>query len=199
MIGIQKIQSVMLEHQPNILGSSSARRAAVALIVNASRSDQDPEIVFIERAHHVADPWSGQMAFPGGRCEPNDMHLAETARRETLEEIGIDLAMAQRLGRLDDLQGRHGGRSIEMLISCFVFGVNDIDQFVPNHEVADVVKLPISTLLDPENRTEVPWPVQMGKVFPGIRIDDGERIIWGLTHRFLLQFFRILGQSPPLY
>ena len=89
MIGIEKIQSMMLEYQPSILGGSLAQRAAVALIVDASRSDQDPEIVFIERAHHVADPWSGQMAFPGGRCEPNDMHLAETARRETLEEIGI--------------------------------------------------------------------------------------------------------------
>jgi len=189
---------MMLEYQPSILGRPLAQRAAVALIVDASRSDQDPEIVFIERAHHVADPWSGQMAFPGGRCELNDIDLAETARRETQEEIGVDLAMAKRLGRLDDLQGRHGGRSIEMQISCFVFGLNGIEQFVPNHEVADVLTLPISTLLNPDNRTEVPWPVQAGKVFPGISIGNRDRIIWGLTYRFLLQFFRVLRQPLTL-
>ena len=194
MIGIEKIQSVMLEYQPNILGGPLDRRASVSLIVDASRSRRDPEIVFIERTHHVTDPWSGQMAFPGGRCEPNDIDSAETARRETQEEIGVDLVMAKRLGRLDDLQGRDGSRSIEMLISCFVFRMNDIDQFIPNHEVADVLALPISTLLNPKNRAEVLSPVQAGKAFPGIRVDGGDRIIWGLTYRFLRQFFRALGQ-----
>ena len=172
------------------------RRAAVALIVDSGQSQHDPEIVFIERAYHAADPWSGQMAFPGGRCDPQDLNPLETACRETQEEIGVELSATDRLGRLDDLQGRHGGRSREMVISCFVFGAHGVDRFIRNHEVADVITLPISTLLDPSTQTEVSWP-QAGRVFPGIYVGGGERVIWGLTYRFLLRFFSLLGHFLP--
>jgi 8-oxo-dGTP pyrophosphatase MutT (NUDIX family) len=196
VIGIQKIKAAFSQYRPEIIPTSLVKRAAVALIVDSGHSHNDPEIIFIERAFHAADPWSGQMAFPGGRCDPQDLNPLETACRETQEEIGVDLLVADRLGRLDDLQGRHGGRSREMVISCFVFGTHGVDRFSPNHEVADVITLPISTLLDPSAQSEVPWP-QAGRVFPGICAGAGERVIWGLTYRFLLHFFSLLGHSLP--
>jgi 8-oxo-dGTP pyrophosphatase MutT (NUDIX family) len=196
VIGIQKIKGTFREYCPEIIQAKPDKRAAVALIVDSGHSHNDPEIIFIERAFHAADPWSGQMAFPGGRCDPQDLNSVETACRETQEEIGVDLLAADRLGRLDDLQGRHGGRSREMVISCFVFGTHGVHRFSPNHEVADVITLPISTLLDPSAQSEVPWP-QAGRVFPGICVGAGERVIWGLTYRFLLRFFSLLGHSLP--
>ena len=196
MIGIQNIQATLSEYRPEIIRAKSDKRAAVALIVDSGQSQHDPEIVFIERAYHAADPWSGQMAFPGGRCDPQDLNSLETACRETQEEIGVDLLVTDRLGRLDDLQGRHGGRSREMVISCFVFGAHGVDRFSPNHEVADVITLSISSLLDPSAHTKVPWP-QANRDFPGICVGSGERVIWGLTYRFLLRFFSLLGHSLP--
>ena len=196
MIGIQKITATFSEYRPQIIPSKPDKRAAVALIVNSGHSHNDPQIIFIERAFHAADPWSGQMAFPGGRCDPQDLNSLETACRETQEEIGVDLLVGNPLGRLDDLQGRHGGRSREMVISCFVFEMHGVNRFSPNHEVADVIMLPISTLLDPSTQAKVPWP-QVDRVFPGICVSGGERVIWGLTYRFLLRFFSLLGHSLP--
>jgi 8-oxo-dGTP pyrophosphatase MutT (NUDIX family) len=196
LIEIQKIESTFGGYRPVLLDVKRDKQAVVALIVNFGCSRHDPEIIFIERASHAADPWSGQMAFPGGRCDPQDRNPLETAYRETQEEIGVDLLVADQLGRLDDLQGRHGGRSREMVISCFVFGARGVDRFSPNHEVADVIMLPVSTLLDPSIQTEVSWP-QAGRVFPGICVGASERVIWGLTYRFLLRFFSLLGHSLP--
>src|SRR3989442_10873051 len=64
------------------------------------------EALFIRRAQRADDPWSGQVALPGGRRDAGDADLFATAVRETREETGIDLAGAERLGRLDDLYPR---------------------------------------------------------------------------------------------
>ncbi len=72
-----------------------APRAAVALVLR----DAGPggiELLFIRRAEHEKDPWSGHMGFPGGRAEPGDAGLEGTAVRETLEETGLDLARGRR-------------------------------------------------------------------------------------------------------
>ena len=63
--------------------------AAVAAVLRFG--EKGPEVLFIERAVKEGDPWSGQMAFPGGRTELKDKSSLDTARRETLEEIGFDL------------------------------------------------------------------------------------------------------------
>ena len=49
------------------------------------------ELLIIKRAEHEGDPWSGHLALPGGRAEPQDADLLITAARETYEEVGIDL------------------------------------------------------------------------------------------------------------
>ena len=65
------------------------RHAAVALMLR-ERSGR-LELLVIQRAEKAGDPWSGHMALPGGRREPGDRDAYDTARRETLEEVGIDL------------------------------------------------------------------------------------------------------------
>jgi 8-oxo-dGTP pyrophosphatase MutT (NUDIX family) len=116
VISTQTITQQLAQHQP-VLSNTGDSHAAVALILDSAAPTGDPEIVFIERARVLSDPWSGHIAFPGGRCEPDDQLPQDTAVRETEEEIGIDLSAARLLGRLDDLTGR---RSHHLVVSCFV-------------------------------------------------------------------------------
>jgi len=178
------------------LSNTGDSHAAVALILNSAPSTDDPEIVFIERARVLGDPWSGHIAFPGGRWEPDDQLPLDTAVRETEEEIGVDLSAARLLGRLDDLTGR---RSHHLVVSCFVFMMSSVGPFRQNHEVADVFTLSISRLLETKRQTEVQYEAWQGQVFPAIRLSNHEEpIVWGLTYRFLENFFALLGhQLPP--
>jgi 8-oxo-dGTP diphosphatase len=75
-------------------------RAAVVLILHDS---EELDALFVKRKTSPADPWSGQIALPGGRFEPEDASLIDTAMREVIEEVGIDLrAQGRLLGTLDD-------------------------------------------------------------------------------------------------
>ena len=195
MISTQTIAQQLAQHQP-VLSSTGDSHAAVALILDDAVSKDDPEIVFIERAQVLSDPWSGHIAFPGGRCEPGDQLPLDTAIRETEEEVGIDLSTGRFLGRLDDLTGR---RSHHLVVSCFVFTMSSVGPFCQNHEVANVFTLPISRLLEAKRQTEVKYDAWQGQVFPAIRLNDHEEpVVWGLTYRFLENFFALLGhQLPP--
>ena len=195
VISTHTITQQLAQHQP-VLSSTGDCHAAVALILDNSVSRDDPEIVFIERAQVLTDPWSGHIAFPGGRCEPGDQLPLDTAVRETEEEIGVDLSAGQLLGRLDDLTGR---RSHHLVVSCFVFMMSSVGPFRQNHEVANVFTLPMSRLLETKRQTEVQYDAWQGQVFPAIRLSNHEEpIVWGLTYRFLENFFALLGhQLPP--
>ena len=194
VISTHTITQQLTQHQP-VLSNTGDSHAAVALILDSAASTDDPEIVFIERARVPNDPWSGHIAFPGGRREPGDKLPLDTAVRETEEEIGVDLSAGQLLGQLDDLTGR---RSHHLVVSCFVFMMSSVGPFRQNHEVADVFTLPISRLLEIKHQTEVQYEAWQGQVFPAIRLSDHEEpIVWGLTYRFLENFFSLLGHHLP--
>lgn len=172
------------------------RHASVAMIIEPGQPD--PSILFIERAQRPGDPWSGQIAFPGGRRELRDPDEQAVAVRETTEEIGVVLDPSHCLGRLDDLEGRRGGSSEGMVISCFVYVLDSWVEPCPNHEVAAVARLPFSHLIDHGNRVRVQWREGGDREFPGIRFGDRDpRVVWGLTYRFLQQFFERLGHRLP--
>src|SRR5215213_7642971 len=79
--------------------SDSLRRAAVALVLR--EGSEGPELLVIKRSEAEHDHWSGHMALPGGRVEPEDENLLATAARETFEEVGLDLgAGGEALARL---------------------------------------------------------------------------------------------------
>jgi 8-oxo-dGTP pyrophosphatase MutT (NUDIX family) len=176
------------------------RHASVALILEPGPAEAGLSMLFIERARKEGDPWSGQIAFPGGRREPGDADAEAVAIRETEEEVGIDLAAASRLGRLDDLKGRHGGTSAGMVISCFVYALDGPASPRINHEVAAVARLPLGHLVDPRHRVEVDWREAVGTRFPGIRFGERDpRVVWGLTYRFLVRFFARIGHRLPAF
>jgi len=194
---IVEIRRALSDHEPEILTATPRNHAAVAMILR--EADPGPEVLFIERARRRGDPWSGHMAFPGGRIEPVDRDAREAAERETLEEVGLSLAGAESLGRLADLRGRHAGRpDAAMVISGFVYHAAETEPLRLNGEVADAFWFPLAALAEAERHVEYKVVRGSRTRFPGICVGDDERhVVWGLTYRFLEVFLEIAGHPLP--
>ncbi len=144
-------------------------------------------ILFIQRAVVPGDPWSGQMAFPGGRHEDHDSNLLATAIRETREEVGLDLSQARLLGAMADLEVvRHVG--FELSIRPFFFLLPTFPELRPNREVAAVHWGEVMPLLRGERDTQQPWQIAERTVqFPGYEV--GDQVVWGLTYKMIRRLF----------
>lgn len=161
------------------------REAAVSLLI---RPREQLEMLLIKRAVHERDPWSGHMALPGGRRDTTDTDLLETAIRETEEEVGIALRRDDDyIGALDELAPRNK-RLPAVVIAPFVFAVDATTSAIPKaDEVEAAVWVPISALRDEQAASEILIELEGGSLaFPSLKY--GEYVIWGLTHRILVQF-----------
>jgi 8-oxo-dGTP pyrophosphatase MutT (NUDIX family) len=170
------------------------RRAAILLALRA-RSDGEPELLMIKRAEFTGDPWSGHIACPGGRMEPEDRDLAVTAVRETWEETGVDVARDGRLlGHLDELSPR-SPLLPPMVIRPYVALVRADVAIVPSREVAEAFWVPLSAL-----RAQESWGAGTVKARGGERrvsvFQHGAHTVWGLTERVLRQFLAYVGTPP---
>ena len=178
---------------------ASKRLAAIALVLRPGEGDgpmADPELLMIKRAEAERDPWSGHVACPGGRMEPGDHDLEQTAVRETWEETGVDLSRAERLGTLDDLHPRTPTLP-PVVVRPFVFALasSPPPPLVPSAEVQHAFWLPFARLLAPGVRREATLAVRgVERTFPAYLI--GEEMIWGMTERIVTPFLSLL--SPTL-
>ena len=161
------------------------RRAAVALIIRDVADG--PTVLMIQRATFAGDPWSGQIALPGGRRETGDASLEATAIRETREETGVDLAAHGRiLGRLDELQPSTPVLPAIAIAPYVALYAGDAT-LAPSDEVHDAFWVPMARLTDSANWSDVELEIRGARrTFPAFR--HGEHIVWGLTERILSQF-----------
>ena len=144
------------------------------------------ELFFIRRAEHPKDPWSGHIAFPGGRRDPGDDTLLATAIRETREEVGIDLTVDHLVGRLPDVPAFQRTKRGLLVVAPFVFAVRTAVDVVPNHEVAETLWVPFRTLAAGEGKGTYQFTYE-DKSFelPCIRIGPEKHVLWGMTYRML--------------
>jgi 8-oxo-dGTP pyrophosphatase MutT (NUDIX family) len=151
------------------------------------------EALFIERAERPGDPWSGQVAFPGGRAEPGE-DLVDTAVRETAEEVGLDLSTgAELLGGLDEIQAVGRSRPLGLSIQPWVFGLRGPPAPIRcSSEVASAHWLRLADLLDPARQAPFPYELEGTRLtLPSLRIDG--LVIWGLTYRMFHSFAEVVG------
>jgi 8-oxo-dGTP pyrophosphatase MutT (NUDIX family) len=166
-------------------------RAAVAIVVR--EATDGPQVLLIRRADHPGDAWSGHMAFPGGRENPQDENLLATAIRETLEEVGLDLGQAGRLlGQLTPLPAVARGRPVGMTIVPFIFELVADAELLYSEEVVEAVWVPLDPLLQGQLRTTFAVDRDGGERVQLPAHDVGGRIVWGLTYRMLDSLFELL-------
>jgi 8-oxo-dGTP pyrophosphatase MutT (NUDIX family) len=166
-------------------------RAAVAAILRDRAAGA--EVLLIRRAERPGDPWSGHMAFPGGRREDGDGDLRATAARETREEVGIDLdADGALLGRLPDLDAVARARRTGLVITPFVFALErEVPLVFDPTEVAEALWAPLGALARGEGAGTIPYVVEGCPVeLPCWHV--GGRVVWGLTYRMLQTLFEAL-------
>ena len=174
-----------------------AQRSAVAIITRQGKHGE--EILFIERATRAGDPWSGHIAFPGGKSQESDTSIRTTAIRETEEEIGLDLTtQAYFIGRSPDLITRRHNALKPMIVTPYRFQITDPDYVMtPNHEVASTMWIPVIFLRNKNNQSALTWAPLPN--FPSLSLElpcfyykeylkegDKKHCIWGLTYQMLI-------------
>lgn len=158
--------------------SKGLRFAAVSIIV---RDRRFPSVLLIKRAEHSGDPWSGQIAFPGGKMQSGDETARDTAMRETLEEVGIDLGEAAEFLGYAAVTTTHTG-TMDVVPSVFI--LKDGVEVRPNAEVASYRWVDLEDLLAPEAQSTYRFAYEGKDVeLPAYAI--GEYVVWGLTQRIL--------------
>jgi len=170
-------------------------RASVALIYRQAE-DGGVELLFIQRARREGDPWSGDMAFPGGRMQPEDATPRAVAERETLEETGVDLTRHGHFqARLSDLVTRQHNRWRPMVVTPYVYEWRGPQAVSPNHEVEQMVWISLDYLAAKENQSRLPWRTPLGTLkLPCCRYQG--YCIWGLSYSMLQELLALAHGLP---
>jgi 8-oxo-dGTP pyrophosphatase MutT (NUDIX family) len=175
----------VLAERPGALApdDGAPRRAAVAIVLRDA-GDSGIELLLIKRSEREDDPWSGHIALPGGRHDPTDATLQDTAVRETREETGIDLAEhGIVLGTLDELRPRTPSLP-PIIVTPFVAIVRPEVAIEPSDEVAVAFWVPLSALADPTMAVESEVSAR-GATWRVPSYLLGGHIVWGMTERIL--------------
>lgn len=165
-----------------------------AVLVPVVARETGLTVLFTRRTAHLNDH-AGQISFPGGRTEPGDASSAETALRETAEEIGLEASRVEVLGELSQYVTVTGYR-VTPVVGLVVPPVElKLDEF----EVAEAFEVPLEFLIDPENHQ------RNSIVFEGgarhyYAVPYGKHYIWGATAGMLMNFYVYLtdlGANQP--
>ncbi len=158
--------------------TGQVKMASVAVIVEGESTSR---ILLIKRADLGGDPWSGQVAFPGGKSTKRDKDARATATRETLEEVGIDLNRDGKfLGYFRAFRTHTG--TMEVVPSVFVLKRPVVVS--TSDEVSSYRWVGLPSLFAPESKTVHNLHFQgEPRAMPAYRV--GDYLVWGLTRRIL--------------
>ena len=155
-------------------------QAAVAILVKPK--DNDIEFFLVKRAEVDDDPWSGDMAFPGGKKNQQDHTLIDTATREVLEETNIDLAKKRAIGFMEPV---YSAVRKTLAVQPVVYRFNEYPEVELNYELTKYLWVPLKEIKKGKTKAVVKgWEGPVYKV-------KGETI-WGLTFRMLEKMLELL-------
>ncbi|PXF30384.1 hypothetical protein WH50_15740 [Pokkaliibacter plantistimulans] len=178
-------------HQPRTLGHG---RAQAGVLIALTRDEKVPHIILTRRASTLSTH-GGEVAFPGGKRDPEDSSLEQTALREAYEEIGLEPSQVEVLGRSGQVISRWG-----LQVTPIVGLVPSKLQLSPNEgEIAAVFRVPVPFFLEtPPSRIDAIDLRGLRSHIPCWHYEQYE--IWGLTACMLAEFLNIaFGADFRLY
>jgi 8-oxo-dGTP pyrophosphatase MutT (NUDIX family) len=174
-------------HTPGTLGTGT-RFPEAAVLLPITRSNE-PELVLTLRASSLSTH-GGEVAFPGGRRDPEDPDLVFTALREAEEEIGLPPGLVEVVGPLGELISKHG-----IKVTPYVGVIPDYVEYRPNDsEIAAVFSVPLAFFREDarEHTHRIDYQGRSWYV-PSYRY--GEFKIWGLTAIMIVELMNVLFDS----
>ena len=178
--------------QPEVVRERKfAQRApALASVLVGIVTREEPTLLLTQRTAHLSTH-SGQIAFPGGKVDPEDVNAAATALREAQEEVGLDPQHVEVLGVLSEYV-----TGTSFIVTPVVALVDPSHVLVPNpHEVAAAFEVPLSFLMDPRHHQRHAFEAEgVRREWFSMPYQDGaqQRFIWGATAGMLRNFYRFL-------
>ena len=173
---------------------SSRKRRAInhppfshaAVLVPLFKKGGDCHILFTKRSDQVKYH-KGEISFPGGVVDEEDLELINTALREAHEEIGLEKSDVQIVGILDDIV------TITQFIVTPIVGLFPYPYpfKVSEVEIAELIEVPLSSLLD-EKCLSTEEIIRSGQKEVVFAYQYGKHIIWGATARILKQFLDLI-------
>lgn len=147
-------------------------------------------IVFIQRTTY-AGVHSGQISFPGGKPEPGDKDLIDTALRETEEEIGVSAKDIRILGKLTPLFIPVSNIEVYPVVGCISYK----PEFKPDKtEVKSIIEIPLDYLLRPDIVKKKTTVIQNTNIqIPYFNFNG--RHIWGATAMILNEFLEVIKRN----
>jgi 8-oxo-dGTP pyrophosphatase MutT (NUDIX family) len=176
-------------------GFFASRPHPAAVLIPLFRHAEEWHILFIRRAENEKDRHSGQVAFPGGRVDPEDEDEVSAALRETHEEIGIPPNRVSVLGELTDY------RTVSnYLVRPVVAEIPWPTDLKPDPtEVSRIFSIPLNWLARPENCLERERHLEGFDVsLPVYYFQRYDReLLWGITAKITVELLNSLGLRRP--
>ena len=145
----------------------------------------DPIILMTEKPKHMKFH-AGEISFPGGKFDPTDSDLLETALRETREEIGLRISKSQVIGQLEPVVTLNSGFTILPFVSI----IDEVTPLSANSEVEDILHIPLKSFLKTMVDDSDPTHNRIQEMYT---FEYQNKIIWGASARILKQIVHRLN------
>ncbi len=182
----EKISEILRNRKIKSISDSNLTRTAVLIPLCKRSGDY---VIFFTKRLETLKRHAGQISFPGGIFDENDINVQKTAIRETYEELGIDENNIKVLGRLDDYASLSG-----YLISPFVGSIRSNCNFKVNrNEIEKLITIPLSDLMNISPRVRI--RSHQGESHLIYYYDYRDQVIWGATARILKSFLELIAHT----
>ena len=187
-------QTSQLERLRNLFSNQPATSSdgveAVVGMLLIENSNNDLEILLVQRAERTGDPWSGHIGLPGGRIKSTDSSPIDACSREVMEEVGFDLSREGEL--LGSLPPGFPWNRQEMKVQPFIFKLHKRPAVHIGSEVVSAFWVSLSELPKMEGQSSV--ATRLGPRTVDSFVIDG-RVIWGFTFRVLKELLSLKQES----
>jgi 8-oxo-dGTP pyrophosphatase MutT (NUDIX family) len=176
MMDLTLLRSLLSSKIDPVLEHYGTNKLASILVVIYGNN---PIIVMTEKTSHLK-LHAGEISFPGGKFDPTDSDLLETALRETSEEIGLEVSKDQVIGQLEPVVTLNSGFTILPFISI----VDEITSLSANSEVENILHIPLVSFLKTMADDTDPSHKRIQEMYT---FEYQNKIIWGASARILKQ------------